>query len=400
MNSKKIIKILLLLIFVVFLLNINVKALDINSKNAILYNLNDDEILFEKNSKEKISIASLTKIMTAIVTIENVSDLDETIVFDMNDFKNLGGYALSGYSFGNQATYRDLLYAIMLPSGAEAAQAISNHLTGSNDEFIDLMNSTAKKIGLKNTKFDNPIGRDSINNYSTVEDVSILLKYCLKNKEFQKIFYTKKYTTTNGLKLESTLLLKAKVLNTNVDYIKGSKTGTSQGAGLCLASVAEMSNINYLLVTCNAPYSTTYHYNLEDAINIYKYYDENHCYQKIIKKNQLITILKVKDSFIKELKIYSDKDIEVYMDNKIDVNKLSYEYEGIEIIDYTFKVGEELGTLKVKYDNEIIYSYPVVLKTKIYIFPVKIIVGFLIFIIFIILIKKKRKKKHKRRKIK
>ena len=108
-----------------------VSALEIDSKQAILYNLNEDKIVFEKNSNEITSIASLTKIMTTIVAIENIEDLDAKVTITEKDFNGLYDASLAGFEVGDEVTYRDLLYGTMLPSGAEASQALANNISGS-----------------------------------------------------------------------------------------------------------------------------------------------------------------------------------------------------------------------------------------------------------------------------
>ena len=384
---------------IIFLTFINVYALDINSKNAVLYNLNDDNVIYEKSKDEKIQIASLTKIMTSIVAIENIDNINDYVTLKQSDFKELEGYAKAGFNVGDKVTYEDLLYGIILPSGADAVQAIANNVSGSIDGFVELMNKKAVELNLKNTHFDNPIGMDSVENYSSVDDVAKTLKYALKNKDFKKIFTTKKYTTTNGLVLSSTISAKAKVLNKDASYILGSKTGTTNKAGLCLASIASLSNIDYLLVTCGAK-NGSYPYNLEDALDTYNYYDENYEYKTLMSKNQLLKTLKVKKSTIKKLDIYSNKNIKVYVKKNIDLNNLEYKYDGLDVIDYKSKVGDKLGVITVMYEGEELYTYDVVLNTEIKKFPYYLIyISIFVFFMLIIYIKNKKKKRRiKRRK--
>ena len=158
---KKTIKLLIILIL---LIPLNIKAieLDISSKNAILYNIDNNEILYEKNSNDKVQIASLTKIMTALVSIENIEDLDKQIIINNSDFKNVQKYNLvtAGFTVGEVVTYKDLLYGLLLPSGADAAKALARNIAGSEEEFIILMNKKVQDLNLKNTNFSNVIGLD------------------------------------------------------------------------------------------------------------------------------------------------------------------------------------------------------------------------------------------------
>ena len=164
-----------IIILYIFLPIINIKALEINSENAILYNLIDDDIIYEKNSDEKVKIASLTKIMTTIIAIENINNIKEEIEMPKEAFYDLEGYVLSGINPGEIITYEDLLYGTMLPSAADCANALAIKISGNTTTFVDLMNQKAQELGMKETHFSNPVGIDD-NNYSTVKDVSILLK--------------------------------------------------------------------------------------------------------------------------------------------------------------------------------------------------------------------------------
>ena len=162
----------------------NVKALDINSKHAILINLNEDTILYEKNSEEKTKIASLTKIMTAIIVFDNVDNLDKKLTLTSEDFRGLAEShaAVAGFKVGQTVSYRDLLYGLLLPSGADAAKALARNISGSEDAFVELMNKKAKELKLDNTHFVNNTGLDEDGEYSTVKDISVMFKYALNNK--------------------------------------------------------------------------------------------------------------------------------------------------------------------------------------------------------------------------
>jgi len=353
---------LALILFTLFIFKVN--AIEINSTNAILYNLNDDIIIYEKDANEKVQIASLTKIVTAITIIDNIEDLNQNITITNSMLQNLTGYAKAGLKVGDKVTYLDLLYALMLPSGADAAQALAISYSGDIESFVEEMNKEINKIGVKNTNFENPIGMDSINNFSTASDMAQILKYSLNNSTFKTIFQTDEYTINSiDLKLKKTTLDKAKKYDLDVSNITGSKTGYTDLAGYCLASTSTIDNVNYLLITLGA--DTNYPYNIKDAVDLYNYYSSNYSYKTIIKKDQLLKTLKIEHSKQKQLNITSDKDINLYLSNNYDINKLYYEYEGIEKINKKIKVGDKLGIINVKYDDELIYIYEIYLNQEI-----------------------------------
>lgn len=372
----------LLLLFILLIIPIDIFAIDIKSKGAILYNLNDDTILYELEANTKTPIASLTKIMTALVAIENIDNLDEEITMTSNMYVKLKEEHAStaGIKVGEKVTYLDLLYALMLPSGAEAAQGLAILIGDNIPNFVNKMNDKAKELNLKDTHFANPTGLDHKDNYSTPNDVAKLLKIALKNKTFKQIFTTKKYTTKNNkhtfYATSYSLSLKKKI---DTSFIDGSKTGFTYDAGLCLASIAHHDNVEYLLVTINAPYNNRINH-IVDHKNIYDYYFKNYSERLILKKNQLIT----KVSNMGEVfNYYSNKDIIVYLNNSC---KIKTFYNGKRKISFYDKVGQKLGTYIIKCDDDIVYEKDILVEKNIHdkIVQKYIIISVVIVCIFVI----------------
>lgn len=365
---------------------------DVSSKNIILYNLNDNTVLYNINEDEKVSIASLTKIMTSIVAIENINDLNEFVVIQNKDFEGLNGYSKAGFKVNDKVTYLDLLYGILLPSGADAVNAIINNTLG-YDSFINQMNELAKKIGMNNTSFSNPIGMDDENNYSSAKDVSILLSYALKNDTFKKIFTTKSYTTTNGIKLLRTVDVYKNGLNT--DEILGAKTGFTLDAGRCLASTANLNNVDYMLIvlgsnTLNASSA------IKDSLTIYDYYKDNYSYQKVLSKETEIKRLPIEKSKEKEYIIYGNDDIEMYLKNNADI---TYEYDGVEKVKYNTKKGALLGKINIYNGDNLLTSLDVHLDKNIKYNPSIIIIILTIVLLYMFwkIVKKRLKRLRKKR---
>ena len=382
-----------LLLFLLAPLFVFASEFDITGEYVVLYNLNDDEILYEQNSNEQTSIASITKIMTALVAMDNISDYDSIITITAADFEGTAGYSKAGFSVGDRVTYRDLLYGILLPSGADAVNAIVRNTLG-YDDFIIAMNELAKKIGLENTSFSNPVGKDDVNNYSTASDVAKMLKYALENPLFKEIFTTKEYTTTNGINLESTLYPYQDILD--IDKIAGSKSGFTRGAGRCLASITTLDGVNYLLVILNSSVDQNYSAVL-DTITIYDYYNDNFSYQDILTEGQLITTIPVKWGKDKTYEITSPISVSKFLENSASSN-LTYEYNGLEEIPQYTKKDTKLGTISVYNDGKLLYETTVTLTEDIsYYHPVLwLISGFVILVVLILLLKK-RKRRRKRK---
>lgn len=343
------------LIFILFFFSFSfsTKALEINSANAILYNMNNDEIIYQKNSDEIIKIASLTKIMTSIVAIENIDSLSDTIVITNKMLDGLleQNASVAGLKVGDIVTYEDLLYATLLPSGADAAQSLAISISGNVKDFVDLMNEKANQLHLNNTYFTNTSGLDYLDNHSTVKDVAEMLKYALKNETFKKIFKSRYYTTTNGLVLISTTQTTSLKYNIDTSYIIGSKTGTTTKAGLCLASITNYNGINYLLVTAGADKNLNKPLNFIDSDKIYKYFFENYNNYSILKKGDVLLSLNNKYSKNK-VDIISDVDYSIYL-LKNQYENIRYEYVGKEDVSI-FTKDVIVGKYNIVLNDEII----------------------------------------------
>lgn len=270
-----------LLLIIILFIPLNVYGLEIHSKEVIVYDLNDDKIIYEKNSNNKVSIASLTKILTTITAIEMIDDLDKTLIVTENMLKDIYWDAsVAGIKVGDTLTYRDLLYGAMLPSGADATQTLAISLKGNDISFIHEMNVLANKIGLKNSNFVNTTGLDNNNHYSTAYDIVKLLKYSLKNKTFKEIFGTREYYLKTGLLVEATIKKYNQKYNYDISRIKGSKTGYTDNAKQCLASLIEFNNHEIIIVTLGGEGEENLPYNLIDTLTLIDYIDNNYVIEK------------------------------------------------------------------------------------------------------------------------
>lgn len=224
------------------------------------------------------------------------------------------------------------------------------------------MNEKAQQLNLKNTVFENPIGLDDEKQHSTVDEVAILLNEAMKNKKFKEIFFSKSYTFKDKSKtVYSTVFSIANSIDSSVNYILGGKTGFTYGAGRCLASIAldENNNIKYLLVTTNADINGSNH--VKDAINIYNYYFQNYKYQEIIKKDDILVELKIKNDLKTVKKIKAKEPILLYLPNDYDKNEIKINYNGIEKLNYGMKKDTKIGYIDISYKNKIYKKVDVVL---------------------------------------
>lgn len=233
---------------------------ELSSKYAYMCDTETGSVIAEKNSEVKVSPASLTKIMTAIVILDNTEDLDEKVTVSGEIYSKLysEGAAMSGFLPGETVTMRDLLHGIMLPSGAEAAVAAAVHVAGSEEEFVEMMNAKASALGFKNTRFKNVVGFDDAGHYTNASEMAYLLLAALEYDEFVEIASKSEYyiKPTNkhpdGFTVKSSVFAKIGDKNTSDTDIICGKTGFTYDAGLCLATYGEKNGRGYIAVVMGA----------------------------------------------------------------------------------------------------------------------------------------------------
>ncbi len=207
---------------------------EIIGKAGILVEVNSGDILYSKDSYKKRPIASLTKIMTAVIALEH-KDINEKI-YVTRDSANIGENSMS-LSYGEVYTLEELLYGLVLHSGNDAAYAISEGVAGNTEIFVEWMNIKAKELGLNDTHFEDPSGLDD-NTYSTPLDLVKLTRYALKNPNFKKIVGTLEFEIQNDGDNKYIYLYNQTNLLSSYPGVAGVKTGFTEKAGLCLVTYA------------------------------------------------------------------------------------------------------------------------------------------------------------------
>lgn len=255
-----------------------VKELDIsgiNSPYAVLMQVRGGRVIGEINGDQQMYPASMTKIMTTIVAIENLKDLDQEITLTNEMFEGLyeQDATQAGFQPGETVRAIDLLYGVMLPSGAECCIALADTISGSEADFVALMNEKAAKLGMSGTNFCDTTGLHDANHYSTAKDIAVLLKYALRNDTFRKIIESPYHSTSatnihpDGITFYSTMFKNLSDTVVTDGQIMGGKTGYTGEAGHCLASFAEIDGTEYILVTGGASGTGIPHIN--DALTVY-----------------------------------------------------------------------------------------------------------------------------------
>ena len=240
----------------------------INARHSVVLERDTNIVLYGKKENERCKMASTTKIITAIVVIENCQNLQNTVIVSKKA-ASTGGSRL-GLSTNCKITIKDLLYGLMMVSGNDAAIALSEAIGGTTEEFINMMNKKAEELELKNTHFETPHGLDKDEHYTTAYELAVITNYALKNETFSKIVRTSNYTITIDGKAKS-------LRNTNellgyLDGVYGVKTGFTNGANRCLVTACKRGNLDVICVVlgCDAKKNRTM-----DSINLINYVFNN-----------------------------------------------------------------------------------------------------------------------------
>lgn len=402
-------KILAIMLIFLFCLQSAAYAVSVNAESAILVEVSTGRIIYEKNSTKQMFPASTTKMITAILVIENC-DLQDTVTISETALQNIpSGYVTCDISVGEEIAVNDLLYALMLPSANDAAFALAEHVAGTVDAFADMMNNKAREIGCKDTHFVNPNGIHDSKQYTTAYDLYLIAKYCMQNETFRNIVSTKEYTlpaTNKHAEADRTFVTTNDLIKPEkTNYYKtatGIKTGHTSMAGYCLVSESSREGLDFISVVLN---SETDNKRFQDTVTLFDYGYDNYTLTKVKEKNQLIETVEVENA-TKEtmhLDLLIDEEIVVINNKSISMDKIIPEITLNENIVAPITAGTTLGTIKYKVDD-IEYSANLIAKNDVLEKPnysiVLVIVGILLLLIGTSMLSRKKqnsKKKRRRR---
>jgi len=318
----------------------------ISGKNAVAIEINSGRILYEKNAFSKTNIASTTKIMTAIIAIEN-NLLTDTVVVSKKAAQTGGSNV--DLKVDDEIKLSELLYGLMLNSGNDAAVAIAEHTSGTVEEFAKLMNKKAKEIGALNTNFVTPHGLDVEEHYSTAYDMAIIAKYALTNPVIAKLVSTQYYTMT-FLDGKTKQLKNTNPLLSFYTGITGMKTGYTGLAGKCLVASAKRENFGIIVVTLGEPSSKL---RISDTVKILDYCFNNY---KIYDLTKLYPI-----TFSVNVKKSTKSNIAPIYKNSLLLPLSNDEKENIRIKKYTNKnliapieMNQNIGKVQFKIGVEVL----------------------------------------------
>ena len=343
---------------------------EITAKGAYLVNLDTDTVIFEKNSHERLYPASLTKVMTCLLLVEMVPDLDNTIITAKAAI--LGSFAsqdvsLAGILAGEQLTARELLYCMLLQSGNEAAAIVADYLGDQSiNNFIDMMNRRAKELGAVNTNFKNPHGLHHEEHYSTAYDMFLIAKELLKHPEIIEIASTYSYqlrktnvrepewlVSTNKMMLKSSSYYRS--------YIKGLKTGTTTPAGKCFIAYSEKNGYHYLSVLLGSAYKDENgkiladNYVFSETAKLLDWTFDSFSLKTILPTDQSCAQIDLKLSSQQDsLLLYPKEKLVSLIPKEIDPSSVQVKTYVNSYAEAPIKKGDVLGYVEVKLADEVV----------------------------------------------
>ena len=334
----------------------------------LLVNLDNDTVIFEKDADKQAAPASLTKIMTATVVLENCKDLDEEVEASYEAIHLLDGTGSSivGLEPGEKMSIKNLLYCLLVRSGNDAANVLAMHVGGSIEGFVKMMNDKAAALGCKNTHFANVHGLDDPNHYTTARDLMTITKHALTLPYFSEITSTTIYKVPATNKSEERTLRNTNNLMNKAyadyysPYAVGIKTGSTDAAGHCLVSSATRGSLHFISVVLGGDRVT-----LEDGeIRTYSFYDtnllfnwafDNFAYRTILEGKEIIQEVPVSLSKTDYVTVHPADDVEVLFPKDLNPEDLERVITLPEDQEAPITAGQKLGTMELK-DGDTSYA--------------------------------------------
>lgn len=328
----------------------------LDSRIGLIYDRASGRILYEKNGNKQTPMASTTKIMTAIVVIEN-SNLSDVVTIDSKS-AGTGGSRL-GLKKNDEITVDDLLYGLMLRSGNDAAVALAIHVGGSIEGFAEMMNQKARELGLSNSHFVVPHGLDMDGHYTTAYELAKITDYALNISKIKEIVGTKTYTVTiNG---ESKVISNTNELLGNLSGVYGVKTGFTNGAGRCLVTACKRDELDIITVVIGAD---TKKHRTSDSMKLIEYAYEN--YQMLEIENKIQEQFEVWKK-LNQNRIIINKgvgsNIELELENlkyekmavkNTQLDNINIEINSLYYLEAPVEEGSIIGNLKLMVGDEVI----------------------------------------------
>lgn len=336
----------------------------ITAEAALLVSPDSGMVLYEKNADERRYPASTTKIMTALIVLENVTDLSETVTAEASDFEHVtADSSNAGIKEGEVVTVEDLLYALMLPSANEAAYMLARHVGGTWENFVDMMNERAAELGCTGTHFSNPCGLHEDDHYTTARDLYKIAYAAMQDETFSNIADTVQWKMNTSLRQEHLILTTNYLILSSYaayayPFCKGIKTGHTSQAGNCFVGYAEYGDAKlYSVVLGSADHSAEYPEiaaSFTDTSSLCKWGFDNFTSKTIVKKGDTVKEITVNLSTDTDRLVLTTKnDLVSLVPKDLDVAKLleAPNFTAPDEVNAPIKAGDVIGSVTYSYDG-------------------------------------------------
>lgn len=329
-------------------------ALELSSVAAVAMDATSGRVLYEKNAREKMGMASTTKIMTALVALEQC-DLNEMVKVSVNAVNTEGS---SMYLEKDETiTVENLLYGLMLNSGNDAAVALAEHISGSTKEFAKLMTKRAKEIGAKDTQFKNPHGLYEEGHYTTAYDLALIYRTCMCNPTFAKIAATKKWVVPLEGKPDREYYNKNKLLSM-FDGVDGGKPGYTPETGRTLVGSATRNGWRVITVTLNTPSSVDW----QEHGAMFDYVFDHYELKTVVKDSQTLGTIPVKDGEYYEVPAVTTQAYQIPLP-KNEPYTVKFDMKAVEELRAPVEADTQVGTLNIEINGKEEAQIPLVTKS-------------------------------------
>lgn len=406
-NLKKCLLLLLLLViefigFPVSSVLASSEPPNLQSKSAILMDSKTEKILFAKNENEKMYPASTTKIVTAILTLENCN-LDDLVTVSYDAVMSIpDGYSSASLQVGEQLTVEQLLQLLLVYSANDAANTLAEHVGGSVESFVSMMNTKVHELKLSHTHFTNAFGMHDDNHYTTAQDLAIMMKYCIQNEDFRRLagkascaipatnkYGPRRYTSTNDL-----IVPNSKYYDPNLTC---GKTGYTSQAGDCLVSCSYRNDLELICVILGGKTIDDVSTRFSETKTLYQYGYDNYSIKTLLNQNDSVTSLMVKNGTkdTKNLDLLARTSIDALTKNSMTDTSFSPEIDLPDTIKAPIELGDTLGSVSytvdgITYKTDLVASHTVE-KSKLVLYLLEIIgFGLILFFIYWVFFHKKK----------
>ena len=327
---------------------ISLQGASLTAKSGVVIEAETGRVLLEKNKDEKLPMASTTKIMTALVALENTYDLDEIFAVD-NRAVGIEGTSIY-LKKDEHLSMRHLLLGLMLASGNDASLAIGYRVgNGDISKFVEMMNQKATELGLHNTHFDNTHGLDSATHYTSAYDLAVITASAMQNKDFREIVKTKFAQIPSNIDGQNRYLRnKHKLLQADMQGCEGVKTGFTDNARRCCVTSCRRDGMRLICVVLNCQDM------FEESRKMLESCFDTYSCQTILEPNKYVESISVKNGAVDSVKTYTKQGF-CYPLKAGELEKINTKVSIEQVVDAPIKKDTEVGELKIYYDNNLIF---------------------------------------------